>query len=342
MAIAIAYFRPDAETLRILKNAPKVRIIVSKEFDKSDPYKLEELTTGDKQHIAKCISVFPNRLHAKIIYGENESGHSFAFLGSANLTSDGISQNREASVIFDSINEDDKDALRNISIWLENIFNESSNIDFVEAKKVFDNRLYSSLARKSSSVASNHNWTIKTRDGQDPEAADYWNKFLAEEVIALGWGGGLKIDPRTVTALKLRQIIQNKYGYISSKAGRIVKEIMQFSGLQEGIQTNDAVWIIGSFTPNQKHPVNIYGVAKVTGELYPDWGSSWWNFKRSVKIFPIERDLDINIVKSCFMKPDKDKKYFKAMGETLYEVHNDSFERLRVEIHKQHGIAINL
>lgn len=342
VTIAIAYFRPDAETLEILSKVPKVRIIVSKEFDKSDPYKLEELTTGDKQHKAKCIPVFPNRLHAKIIFGENEGGHSFAFLGSANLTSDGISQNREASVIFDSDNENDKYGLRNISTWLENLFDESSDIDFVEAKKVFDNRLYYSLGRKSSSVASNHNWTIKTRDGQDPKADDYWNKFLAEEVIALGWGGELKIDPRTVTDLKLRQIIQKKYGHIPSKAGRIVKEIMQFSGLQDGIQTNDVVWIIGSFTPNQKHPVNIYGVAKVTGELYPDWKSSWWNFKRSAKILPIERDLDIDIVKTCFMKPGKENKYFRAMGETLYEVHNDSFERLRVEIHKQHGITIEL
>jgi len=339
---AIAYFRPDVETLRILNQVPKVKVIVSKEFDKSDPYKLEELTTGDNQHRVKCIPVFPNRLHAKIIFGENESGNSFAFLGSANLTSDGLSQNREASVMFDSDIGGDKAELRNISTWLGDLFDKSFNINFVEAKKIFDNRQRNSFGSNPSSVTSNHNWTIKTRDGQDPEANDYWSKFLAEKVIALGWGGELKIDPRTVTDLRLRQIIQNKYGYIPSKSGRIAKEIMRFSGQQNGIQINDIVWIIGSFTPNQKHPVNIYGVGKITGELQPDWRSAWWNFKRSAEIFPIERDLDIDTVKTCFIKPGKGKKYFSAMGETLYRMHNDSFERLRDEIYEQHGITINL
>ena len=343
VTIAVAYFRPDAETLKILSKVPKVKIIVSKEFDKSDPYKLEELTLTHEHHKVKCIPVFPNRLHAKIIFGENEDGNCFASVGSANLTSDGLSRNKEVSVMFDSNTESDQDALRDISTWLENLYNESSDIDFNEAKIIFNNKSKISFRGKSPSVVPTNNWTIKTRDGQGPEAVDYWNKFLAEEIIALGWGGELKIDPRTVTDLKLRQLIKKKYGHMpSSKAGRIAKEIMRFSGQQNGIQINDIVWIIGSFTPNQKNPVNIYGVSIVTGDLQPNWESPWWNFKRSAKIFPIEREIDIGVVKTCFIKPGKGDKHFSAMGETLYQVHNNSFERLCTEIHKVHGITINL
>ncbi|AQU02724.1 hypothetical protein B1773_01295 [Dehalococcoides mccartyi] len=36
--IAVAYFRPDNETLDILEKIPEVKIIVSKEFDKSEAY----------------------------------------------------------------------------------------------------------------------------------------------------------------------------------------------------------------------------------------------------------------------------------------------------------------
>ena len=152
----------------------------------------------------------------------------------------------------------------------------------------------------------------------------------------------MKIDPRSKSHEELRSIIQKKDAYIPTKAGRISKEILQFAGQEDGIKINDIIWIIGSFVPNQNHPVHIYGVAKVTGELQCDWGSSWWKYKREAKIFPIERDLDIRTAKTCFIKSGEGNESFGAMGETLYRVNNDSFERLNTEIHKQHGITINL
>lgn len=334
VTIAVAYFRPDEETLKILKKAPEVKIIVSKEFDKSDPYKLEEITLSQEKHEAKCIPVFPNRLHAKVIYGENKDGKSFVFIGSANLTSDGLSQNREATIMFDSGIEDDKGILRDISGWLKELYNGVFNIDYVEAKRIFNSAPHHSIGGKPSKVVSNHNWTIKTRDGREPEADNYWNIFRAEGVIALGWGGGLKIDPRGITHEELRTIIEKRYKLIPTKAGRISKEIMQFAGQENGIQINDIIWIIGSFLPNQKQPIDIYGVAKVTGELQCDWESPWWNYKRAAKIFPIEHSIDIQQARKCFAKG--------AMTETLYPVHNDSFEKLCTEIHKEHGIVINL
>ena len=339
--VAVAYFRPDNETLNILMKIPEVKIIVSKEFDKSDPYKLEHISKNQRNHTSKCIPIFPNRLHAKVIYGEDKNGKSFAFLGSANITSDGLSQNREATILLDSSVAEDNLALQDISMWLKGLYRESSNISYDEAKKIHDNALHFGRG-KSVDYTSIQTWVIKTRDGQEPNANDYWSKFRSEKVIALGWGGSLKIDPRSKTYDELRNIVYKEYETSSSKAGRISTQIKQFTGQENGININDTVWIIGSFTPNQKHPVNIYGVAKVTGELECDWGSSWWNYKRKAKIFPIEQRLDIEIAKRCFISPSNAKEYFNAMQETLYHVHNDSFERLSGEIFKQHGVSVNL
>jgi hypothetical protein len=331
--IAVAYFRPERETLKILKSVPELRIIVSKEFDKTDPYKLEEVTLNQNFHSAKCIPVFPNRLHAKVIFGKDKDGKSFVFIGSANLTTDGLSQNREVTIMFDSDVEDDKGTLRGISAWLQNLYLESFNIDYFEAKKIFDNAPHHFIRRESDTGKSTKYWTIKTRDGQDPDADDFWSKFRSEEVIALGWGGGLKTDPREIPLNELRKIIQ-KEGHPPAKAGRIANEIKKFAGQENGINTNDIVWIIGSFTPNQKHQVFIYGVAKVEGELVPDFDSKWWKHKRRAKIFPIERTLDIKRARECFE--------MDAMTETLYLIHNDSFDKLCAEIHKQHGITIDI
>lgn len=333
VTIAVAYFRPDQETIKILRKVPELKIIVSKEFDKSDPYKLEEITLNQENHNAKCIPVFPNRLHAKVIYGKDQDGNSFVFMGSANLTSDGLSQNREATTMFDSDVKNDKGILQDIASWLKDLYHESFNIDYVEAKKIFDSTPHHSIGGKSPTVMPYRNWVIKTRDGRERKANDYWNKFRAEEVIALGWGGGLKIDPRSITREELRTIIQ-KDGHHPTKAGRISKEIMQFAGQDNGIQVNDIVWIIGSFAANQNKPVFIYGVAKVEEELKCHWESKWWNYKREAKIFPIERALKIEQARKCFAKD--------AMTETLYLVYNDSFERLCAEIHKEHGIVVNL
>jgi hypothetical protein len=52
--IAVAYFRPDLETIKVPKKVPRVRIIVSKEFDKSDPYKLEEISLNNLSNEKMC------------------------------------------------------------------------------------------------------------------------------------------------------------------------------------------------------------------------------------------------------------------------------------------------
>ena len=340
--IAVAYFRPDSETLRILKAIPDIKITVSNEFDKNDPYKIEEITSRKKSHSARCIAVFPNRLHAKVFYGKDKDGNTFAFIGSANLTTDGLSRNREASVAFYSKIEEDQPALRDISTWLDILYQNSYDIDIIEAKKIFDNRTQSPIEHRTGGGTESRVWTIKTRDGQDQNANDYWNNFLAEEVIALGWGTGLRIDPSTITKSRLAQLIQNRFSTKPTKTGRIANEILQFSGQQDGIQINDIVWIIGSFTPNQNHPVNIYGVARVTGSFQVDSPSSWWKFKRSAKILPIVRTLDIEIVRQCFVKPDGTGEPFGAMSETLYQVHSDSSQNLCRAIHRQYGISVAL
>ena len=330
VTIAVAYFRPYDKTLDILKRIPRLRIIVSNEFDRSDPYKLEEASKE-----SRCIPVFPNRLHAKVLYGENRGGNSFAFVGSANLTPGGLSNNQEACVMLDSEEGDNNGALKCISEWLERLYEEGERVDFKEAKRIFDSASHTPFGRgKKFTIEVNHHWTIKTRNGREKEADDYWNKFRAEEVIALGWGGELKIDPQKVTRDGLRKRIESQCGYPSNKAGRISNEIMQFAGLGDGLKANDIVWIIGSFAPNQVKPVHIYGVARVTGKLQCDWKSEWWNFKRKAKIFPVERPLDVEQAIKCFDK--------EAMVETLYSVPTSSFKSLCRELHKRHGIVINL
>lgn len=330
VVIAMAYFRPDDEILKILKKIPRLRIVVSDEFDKSDPYRLEEASSE-----SKCIPVFPNRLHAKVIYGEDNRGHVFAFVGSANLTLGGLSSNQEACVMLDSGQGDDKAILGYLSEWLEELYERGDQVDFDEAKKIFDkaSQFAYGIGRKSAVTASQH-WAIKTRDGREKGALDHWDKFKAEGVIALGWGESLKINPQEVTLDELRAAVQRKYGYGPQKAGRIAKEIRQFAGCDNGLKSNDIVWVIGEFAANQLKPVPIYGVARVAGEFERDRGSNWWKFKRQAEIFPIERALDIEQARKCFGKG--------AMIETFYTVPSGSFENLCKELHRTHGIVINV
>ena len=117
VTIAVAYFRPDKKTLDILRKIPKLMIIISNEFDKSDPYKLEKVSRDPR-----IIPIFPNRLHAKVIYGEYNDGSAFAFLGSSNLTPGGLSINKEACVMFDTTTGDDNNLLVYISNWLKQLY----------------------------------------------------------------------------------------------------------------------------------------------------------------------------------------------------------------------------
>jgi len=330
VTIAMAYFRPDDDILRILKRIPHLRVIVSDEFDKSDPYRLEEASSE-----SKCVPVFPNRLHAKVIYGEDERGNAFAFVGSANLTRGGLSSNQEACIILSSEQGDAKAALACISKWLDRLYQKGNQVQFDEAKRIFDNapRFAHSIEREFATGAGK-NWAIKARDGREKEALAYWDKFRAEGVIALGWGKELKIDPHQLTPDELRAAVQRKYGYGPQKAGRIAREIRQFAGLDDGMKSNDIVWVIGEFAGNQKRPVPIFGVARVAGEFEWDKGSRWWVFKRPADITPIEREIDIAQARRCF---DKD-----AMIETLYSVSSNSSEKLRKELHRTHGIVMNI
>ena len=74
--------------------------MISEEFTINDPQKLEQLSTAVKRSVPPDSK--DGKLHAKVLLADMPDGSSWALIGSANLTEQGLFFNQEACIALSS------------------------------------------------------------------------------------------------------------------------------------------------------------------------------------------------------------------------------------------------
>jgi 5-methylcytosine-specific restriction endonuclease McrA len=125
-------------------------------------------------------------------------------------------------------------------------------------------------------------WILKTTSG-GLRKNDHWEQFIAENVVAVGWGN-LLINPIGYRSeSEYKAALNRKYSWDTTHAA---KTIYTFSH----IPADDLIIIARGYKPSQILPVDIYGIAQA-GNFKFDEKSNWWKFKRCTQIFSLNGSL---------------------------------------------------
>lgn len=185
-------------------------------------------------------------------------------------------------------------------------------------------------------------WALKTRDLTEPQRpCDYWNRFLSEDVIAIGWPA-IDVRPDEVSPKELANNIinthRNEHGesaYSRQLAKRIAYKIQSFAYISIG----DKILICQGYAPNQKPEtqVRLYGVARVDHPFYVDQNSNWWKFKHKATILSFGED-GLNVEKGLLVRTLGKG----SLMEALHQIDCEKFERLLEYLHRTFGVNFNL
>lgn len=330
-SFAVAYFNPNPETLSALAALPKLRLVVSDDFQINNPFKLEQLTGRGMLRVVPA-DASAGKLHSKVFLIRRQDGTRWAMVGSANLTGQGLFSNQEVCIILDSREPSDNYRLNDIENWFNHVLSEAQKINFALAKRIFQTRSRYRLQRPDQSAASTEDtlnakrfWALKTTAGA--YGPQHWMDFLAEDVIAIGWSD-IDVDPSIVTDDELRNTVRRIYS--KRDANRVVKQIRRFVDLSIG----DLVLVCRGYPPNSTADVHIYGIARVTGEFIADTKSSWWKFKHKAVIQVIDQNMPQRVVARALKKD--------SLMETIHELSPEQFEGFAKELRNYLGVTVNV
>ncbi len=144
-------------------------------------------------------------------------------------------------------------------------------------------------------------WVIKTTKGGPGEKGegDYWDNFLLENVVALGWPE-LDKNPTDYNYNDFLHEVRSCYPEEENRegdnnVGHIASTIYSFACCW---QSGDIAIACEGYTPMQFKDVLVRGIATV-GDFYFDQQPKWeWRFKRKAKIVP----LNVRISKRVFVE----------------------------------------
>ena len=124
-------------------------------------------------------------------------------------------------------------------------------------------------------------WALKTREDSAGrrEFIEHWDQFVKENVVAIGWKfPGISLKTATKNDIINALIIQGltKKRELTAAANTIVK-------FRDEVRIGDKILLCRGYAANYPQEVRLYGTAKITGDLYQDFHSSWW-YKRSATI----------------------------------------------------------
>lgn len=330
--IATAYFCPRESTWEALKEIRNLSLMYrnrDKDYVITDPDKLMELADSSYAEVR-----YVPDLHAKVYYGVRKKGSCFAFIGSANLTNDGLFSNHEAGILLDSRNPGDLGKIKEISEWLQALWSENINNKFDTAEhdravaaRVRETRAKVEIHPWKGNTETNFKkdwtkinyWMLKTTEGKN--GVSHWREFLNERVIAIGFAD-------------------------SACEGHCM--VRYFKDFKEG----DIVLICRGYSKQMY--VRLYGVARVTGpyrnrkphsiiehedngRLYQQWHR---RRKADVMAFPDNFKIPVETLKAC-LKSDKDRKT-GSRTQTIHPIRDHrSFEKLSNELSK-YDITIDI
>ncbi len=139
--IASAFFCPGTDTLALLNAAKNLTLVISEEFTINDPQKLEQLSTAVKRSVPPDSK--DGKLHAKVLLADMPDGSSWALIGSANLTEQGLFFNQEACIALSSSEPEDRTVIGEAQSWFAALLARSQPIDAcLHGQKRFSDGLF--------------------------------------------------------------------------------------------------------------------------------------------------------------------------------------------------------
>jgi hypothetical protein len=342
--IASAYFSPGDDEIGVLRGVPELRIYVSREFDVSDPRRLEALSDTAT---VRCIPVDDDegRFHAKVVFCRRPDGSKVAFVGSANFTGPGLFQNHEACVRLDTM-EEDGDAIEDLSDWIDELEGPSAEPDWAHARSVHENSRRkrrmaatgpsegssperSSLAGSSSKKGASNFWVLKTRHGKT--WADYWQKFKSEEVVAIGWEE-LTLNPAESTKDEIERQLDEVYS--DEEVGRPARTAGLIRKFVDSWGEGDLVLMCRGFPGNHSGDVFFYGYARVEGDFFLDETDSQRKFKRPANIQEVEISLPMELYVETLDRG--------SLMETMHDLTEGQFFDFCRRVENEHGVSLKL
>jgi hypothetical protein len=176
--------------------------------------------------------------------------------------------------------------LSDLDNWFVATRRDARSISFDLAKQIFDR---SSRREVDPAIQEHGNaWILKTHPGSDE--VDYWSRFLAEGVVAIGWedldGNPSKVEDDK----KLEDAIRQAYPPTEERKRnyRYIREVMRdFVSWANG----DLVLLCRGYPGNGNSPVHVNGFARIVGPFYDDAASDWWRFKHRAEIQVVDGKL---------------------------------------------------
>lgn len=320
--IATCYFKPGLTTMASLMSVLELKLIYSQEYQITDPEALWKLASNGAEVRYVPTGDRGGRLHAKVYYGIRQDGSRFAFVGSANLTHDGLFGNQEAGVLFDSRSRGDSAALNEILEWLMDLWqkHEGNTFDEFEYKRAKREHQHSMTKRPLSSGKIHPwkqntkskwgkdwgeigYWVLKTRNGFG--GVDNWDRFVEEKVIATGWDFDSSRD----------KMFRKQFGI------------------------GDIVLVCNGYPPKTEDDtlISIRGIARVLDDVYKDDGSKWWKGTGRRKAFI--QTLDVKVRKKLIAKHLRRDSLLQATHKIDRP---DCFEGLAIMLYEEYGVIIDV
>jgi HKD family nuclease len=328
--IGVAYFGPDEKVLAALQKVPCLRLLVANDFQANNPHPLEVLS---KNHWVRAVvpEVHGGNLHSKVYLIRRKNKSFWAMVGSANLTRPGLTTNQEACIILDSAKGDD---LSDVRRWIGELFGqEYEEIDFELAGAVFEtrNRRTSKEAtKKSLTTGATQFWALKAG-----YCGEYWQNFLAEDVVGMGWGQ-MK-DPSDMTREQAKEAYRAVW--TDDGVGAVNGNVAQIIRFTQTMNSGDLVLICGRYdSAGTEKDAYIYGIARtntVNGQCYfYDAESDWYRLKRHATIQRVEQYLPRRLVARALG--------VWAIVPTILDLDQAGFTRLEKLLRTELGVVLDI
>lgn len=308
--VAVAFFSPSPEMLAALMRLNKLTLIISEEFTITNPYVLEKL----EKATLRSIRPDQGKLLAKVFIVKQRDGSCWALVGSANLTSLGMSTNQEACVEMHSESPSDRQSVLQIRDWFDALLKRSHQPNLEQAKSIFDSRSGLRLVQRPSLAETKDAdyWALKPG-----ENGDHWGMFLDDRVILVGWAN-LDVDPSKISDSQLRTALRKAYPQNTNQQVNMdAANLRKFVSLK----TDDIVLICSGYDSNQRKDVHVYGFARVVSPFrIKTRRKGEWKFKHDAVIQVIEEDVPRDVIASALKK--------ESMRQTIHHLEKAEFGRL--------------
>jgi len=328
LKVSIAYFIPDADTINKIKSIPCYKIVVSGEFHINNPNKINQL---NGKGLVRFIKPEDRKLHAKVILGTRKNSTQFAIVGSANLTHHGLFSNQEMGTWFDSSSADDIPIISQIKEWLDTMWDNSLEFDYKEALKIFNaskRKWNNRYKQPSSQIDESNYWILKTTEGTN--GTDYWQQFLSDSVIAIGWKE-LNINPLSTSSSTLISKLKQIYDYTDFQAKVNLHTIETF---MNKIKPGDMIVISKGYNKVSDREIFLYGLARVTGGFETRPNVNKWIYVHEAAIQPIEEYIPISVFVRAFD--------IKTMEKTIHSINIQKFTEFSNILHNEYGIISDI